>query len=82
MLTFDALCEMVQPVRIQGAGRRPVTGATSFDDAGPDDLAFAEDVKFLSRLDSTRAGVLLVPYLIWLSFAVLLNIFIAAMNYQ
>jgi len=33
----------------------------SFDDAGPKDLTFAVDQSYLSRLDQTRAGAILVP---------------------
>jgi len=38
-----------------------ITGVSSFEEAGPGDLTFAGDSRFLSRLPDTRAGAVLVP---------------------
>lgn len=47
--------------RLKGDSDRGVTGVSSFEDANSCDLTFASDPKFLSRLDQTNAGVVLVP---------------------
>ncbi|MBA3010393.1 MAG: UDP-3-O-(3-hydroxymyristoyl)glucosamine N-acyltransferase [Proteobacteria bacterium] len=38
-----------------------IRGLASFDDAGPYDLTFACDLRYLSRLEQTGAGAVLVP---------------------
>ncbi len=38
-----------------------VTGVSSFEDARPDDITFACDSKFLTHLDQTKAGVIIIP---------------------
>ncbi len=38
-----------------------ISGLSSFDDAGPDDLTFACDPIYLSRINQCRAGAVLVP---------------------
>lgn len=47
--------------RLKGVHNSLVTGVSSFEDAVASDLTFACDPKFLSRLDETKAGVVLVP---------------------
>ncbi len=38
-----------------------ICGVSSFDDAGPHDLTFACDPIYLSRIDKTQAGAVIVP---------------------
>ncbi len=47
--------------RIQGQGDLVISGVSSFDDAGPDDITFAVEPEFLSRIESVRAGAVIVP---------------------
>jgi UDP-3-O-[3-hydroxymyristoyl] glucosamine N-acyltransferase len=49
------------PVRVTGDPGFEIRGVSSFDDAGPHDLTFACDPLFLSRIDQTRAGAVIVP---------------------
>lgn len=44
-----------------GDSGRVVKGMNSFTDAGKDEIAFASEAKYLNHLESTRAGVLMVP---------------------
>lgn len=60
MLTADQIAEMVN-ARIHGDPGTTISGVSSFDDAGPKDLTFAVDYSFFSRLDETKAGIILVP---------------------
>jgi len=46
---------------LSGAPDTGVTGAAPFEQAGPDDITFAEGQKFLKRLGDTDAGAVLVP---------------------
>ncbi|MBI9089139.1 MAG: UDP-3-O-(3-hydroxymyristoyl)glucosamine N-acyltransferase [Desulfobacterium sp.] len=48
-------CEVV------GDGALEISGVSSFDDAGADQITFAVDPKFLNRLSETRAGAVIVP---------------------
>ena len=59
-LTLAQTAGLIQ-VRFSGDGDYPISGVSSFDEAGPGDLTFAGDPKFLSRLTDTRAGAVLVP---------------------
>ncbi len=68
MLTAQQIARMVN-ARVQGNPDAAVSGVSSFDDADPGDLTFAVDHTFLSRLDQTRAGIVLVPEDENLSFA-------------
>ncbi len=49
------------PARVTGDPGFEIRGVSSFDDAGPHDLTFACDPIFLSRIDQTRAGAVIVP---------------------
>lgn len=60
MLTAEQIAAMVN-ARIHGDPGTAVSGVSSFDDAGPKDLTFAGDHFFFSRLDETKAGIVLVP---------------------
>ncbi|WDP88250.1 MAG: UDP-3-O-(3-hydroxymyristoyl)glucosamine N-acyltransferase [Desulfobacter sp.] len=60
MLTIRRIADMVE-ARIEGDPGYEITGVSSFDDAGPSDLAFAVDQGYLSKLDKTRAGAVMVP---------------------
>ena len=46
---------------LSGAPETPVAGAAPFEQAGPDEITFAEGGKFLKRLGDTRAAAVLVP---------------------
>lgn len=60
MLTAKQIAAMVN-ARIHGDPGITISGVSSFDDAGPNDLTFAVDHSFFSRLDETKAGIILVP---------------------
>jgi len=60
MLTAGQIADMVGG-RVRGNLGYEIQGISSFDDAGPQDLTFAVDQGYLSRLDETRAGIILVP---------------------
>jgi UDP-3-O-[3-hydroxymyristoyl] glucosamine N-acyltransferase len=49
------------PARVTGDPNFEIRGLSSFDDAGPHDLTFACDPGYLSRINDTRAGAVLVP---------------------
>ncbi len=38
-----------------------IKGVSSFEDAGPSDITFACDTKFLGRIDETKAIVIIIP---------------------
>ena len=38
-----------------------ITGVSSFDDSNETDITFASDIKFLSKIEHTRAGAIIVP---------------------
>ncbi|MDD9304923.1 MAG: UDP-3-O-(3-hydroxymyristoyl)glucosamine N-acyltransferase [Desulfobacter sp.] len=60
MLTTGQISQMVDAC-IQGESEYEIHGVCSFDDAGPMDLTFAVDHGYLSRLDLSKAGAVLVP---------------------
>ena len=60
MLTADQIAAMVN-ARVHGDPGTTITGVSSFDDARGQDLTFAVDHSFFSRLDQTKAGIILVP---------------------
>ena len=47
--------------RVIGDPSTVITGVSSLDHANASDIAFAADPSFLSRLDQTRAGAVIVP---------------------
>lgn len=47
--------------RLAGTPDLIISGVSAFDDAGPKDLTFAGDAKFLAKLAGTEAGAVLVP---------------------
>jgi len=59
-LTLDQIATMTR-ARLTGDGAASITGVSSFEEAGPGDLTFAVDPRFLSRLAESRAGAILVP---------------------
>jgi UDP-3-O-[3-hydroxymyristoyl] glucosamine N-acyltransferase len=38
-----------------------IKGVSSFIDAGPDEISFADDVKYLNNIGETQAGALIIP---------------------
>jgi len=46
---------------IIGQRGRKICGVSSFDDACPDEITFASDMKFLRHLDNTNAGAIIIP---------------------
>ncbi|MCG8552122.1 MAG: UDP-3-O-(3-hydroxymyristoyl)glucosamine N-acyltransferase [Desulfobacterales bacterium] len=60
MLTAEQIAAMVN-ARIHGDPGTIISGVSSFDDAGPNELTFAVDHSFFSRIDETKAGIILVP---------------------
>ncbi len=61
MLTALKIADLTNADIAAGDPDCEITGISSFDDAGPRDLTFAVDQGYLSRLDQTRAGAILVP---------------------
>jgi len=59
-MTIDRIASRVQG-RIQGNGRKCITGVAPFETAGSSDITYAGSPKFLKRLLDTRAGAILVP---------------------
>lgn len=59
-ITAEKLATLVEG-ELLGDAEKTVTGAQSLDSAGPDDLAFAGDLRNLKLLELSRAGVVLVP---------------------
>ena len=59
-LTLEQTAGLIQ-ARFTGDGNCPITGVSSFDEAGPGDLTFAGDPQFLARISETGAGAVLVP---------------------
>jgi UDP-3-O-[3-hydroxymyristoyl] glucosamine N-acyltransferase len=49
------------PAKVTGDHGFEISGLSSFDDAGPHDLTFASDPLYLSRINDTRAGAVIVP---------------------
>lgn len=59
-LCIKEIAEMIQ-ARATGDHGFEIWGLSSFDDAGPHDLTFACEPRYLSRLGQTRAGAVIVP---------------------
>ena len=61
MLKVQKIVELTDSSIAAGDPGLKISGVSSFNDAGPDDLTFAVETAYLSRLDQTRAGAVLVP---------------------
>ena len=59
-LSIKKIAEIIQ-ARVVGNPDFEISGASSFDDAGPHDLTFACEQSYLSRLDQIQAGAVIVP---------------------
>jgi len=59
-LTVRDIAETIN-AGVLGDDSRKIIGAASFEDAGPEQITFASDPKFLRILDRTRAGAVVVP---------------------
>jgi UDP-3-O-[3-hydroxymyristoyl] glucosamine N-acyltransferase len=59
-LTVKDIAEKIH-ARVAGNSFTVITGVSSFDNAGASDITFAGDASFLSRLNQTRAGAVIVP---------------------
>jgi UDP-3-O-[3-hydroxymyristoyl] glucosamine N-acyltransferase len=59
-LTVKDIAEKIH-ARVAGNPSTVITGVSSFDNAGISDITFAGDAAFLSRMDQTRAGAVIVP---------------------
>lgn len=59
-LTLDQIATLTGGSQL-GQGPATITGAAPFETAGPHEITWAGDAKFLKRLTDTRAGVVLVP---------------------
>lgn len=60
-MTVSELTAALGATLLAGQPGRVFTGCESLDNAGPDDLSFFGNEKYLPALRSTRAGVVLVP---------------------
>lgn len=59
-ITLAEIAEMVAGT-LQGDGDKIIRKAAPFDAAAIDDITFAGDARFLKRIDSVRAGAVIVP---------------------
>jgi len=59
-LSISKIIEII-PAKVTGDPGFEIRGLSSFNDAGPHDLTFACDAKFLARINETRAGAVIVP---------------------
>lgn len=55
------IAEMIN-ARVSGNCLQAITGVSSFDNATASDITFAGDASFVSRLNQTRAGAVIVPF--------------------
>ena len=60
-MTAAELCASLGGTLLAGRGEAVITGCHSLAEAGPDDLSFFGNEKYLPALRGTRAGVVLVP---------------------
>jgi UDP-3-O-[3-hydroxymyristoyl] glucosamine N-acyltransferase len=59
-LSVKDIAKMIH-AKMAGDPLQPITGVSSFDQAQESDITFAGDGSYLSRLDQTRAGAVIVP---------------------
>ncbi|MFU8769091.1 MAG: LpxD N-terminal domain-containing protein, partial [Desulfotignum sp.] len=60
MFSIKEIAKIID-ARVAGDPQLTVTGVSSFDNATVSDITFAADAGYLSRLDQTRAGAVIVP---------------------
>lgn len=60
MARLDELAALVA-AKIRGPGDREISGVASLLEAGPDDISFFHNPKYLAQLGRTAAGAVLVP---------------------
>ena len=60
-ITFDELLKLIPDARVCGTARPDISGMCALEEAGPSDISFLSGEKFISLLESTKAGVILVP---------------------
>ncbi len=59
-MTVEGIARLLDG-KLQGDGSREIRGVASLEDAGPDELTFAEGARALARAVHSRAGCILVP---------------------
>ncbi len=59
-MTLDDIARLVGG-KAEGAGTTPIRGAAPFEAAGPEEITFAVQPKFLKSLSGTAAGAVIVP---------------------
>lgn len=59
-LKLQAIVEMTDGILL-GNGPDTITGGAPFESAGPDEITYAGEAKFLKRLADTEAGAIFVP---------------------
>lgn len=59
-LTLKEIAQKIDGELI-GEGTVEIHGVASFNDAGPGEVTFASDIKFLKSLNQSRAGAVIVP---------------------
>lgn len=59
-LKLQAIAEMTGGTLV-GGGLDEIVGGAPFESAGPDEITYAGEAKFLKRLTETRAGAVFVP---------------------
>ncbi len=59
-LSIQRIAEMIDAT-FTGDPEKLISGVSSFEDADSRQLSFASDPKFLSRLDQTKAGAVIIP---------------------
>ena len=70
-LTVSDLTASLGGTLLSGSGDTVFTGCQSLADAGPEDLSFFGNEKYLPALRATRAGVVLVPEVVPAEFPAL-----------
>lgn len=60
IFTLKQIAEKIN-ASIIGEDNKKISGVAAFDDASPNDITFASDIKFLKHLSDTNAGAVIVP---------------------
>lgn len=59
-MTLESIARLLEGV-LKGDPQKEITGIASFEQAGPNEITFAGDPRYFSRLNETKAGAVLVP---------------------
>jgi len=59
-LSIEEIATLIK-ARVKGNCTNEITGVSPFDEAGPHDLTFAVEPRFLAEITESRAGAIIVP---------------------